>query len=419
MVLRRRQLVVGAGAVGAHALLGGCAAPSETQSDANTELYVGLGRTREVAVLDAASDEVRARIALDALATPGRPGVPGMMGVGPTGAAAVLPLMSSGPAIGVISPASRRDDAEALPVVRARKGTRRCAAVTVGTGRSRGGRFGPTEAVQGLAADARGNAYILLGNVAGLEPSYAAIVDLARSATLRHLSLASIGESVFALAVLPDGERLFAAIWEWDPQRVGRYGATGQGRLVALETRTGRVVRQAALPADACVTDLALAPPSPGVTPASDPGALALYAVVATPGPSQDEDEWWLPRTAYSLVSLDSETLDPGPTWPLDTRPTALSVVPGAGGAPRAYFLTGWAGSVTRKLVAVDLGASGKVREWPMPYGSFGLAVSPVGKAYVADGFGDRLWRLDTSTDTLMSPVPLPGAPISVAARPF
>ncbi|HEU5315610.1 MAG TPA: hypothetical protein VFX49_05835 [Chloroflexota bacterium] len=41
---------------------------------------------------------------------------------------------------------------------------------------------------------------------------------------------------------------------------------------------------------------------------------------------------------------------------------------------------------------------------------------SPAGKAYVADPFGDRVWRVDTTTNTLLAPLPLTGAPIALAA---
>ena len=48
----------------------------------------------------------------------------------------------------------------------------------------------------------------------------------------------------------------------------------------------------------------------------------------------------------------------------------------------------------------------------------FLLAISPVGKAYVADCTGDRLWRVDTVTDTLLGAMPLVGAPIALATPP-
>ena len=45
------------------------------------------------------------------------------------------------------------------------------------------------------------------------------------------------------------------------------------------------------------------------------------------------------------------------------------------------------------------------------------LTVSGAGKVYVADIIGDRLWRVDTRTDTLLGALPMPGAPLALAAR--
>jgi hypothetical protein len=57
-------------------------------------------------------------------------------------------------------------------------------------------------------------------------------------------------------------------------------------------------------------------------------------------------------------------------------------------------------------------------RDWPLPACCSGLVASPAGKAYVADVLGDRLWRVDTRTNTLLGSVAMPGAPIALAARP-
>jgi hypothetical protein len=37
---------------------------------------------------------------------------------------------------------------------------------------------------------------------------------------------------------------------------------------------------------------------------------------------------------------------------------------------------------------------------------------------YVADALGDKLWRVDTHANTMLTPLPLAGAPIALAARP-
>lgn len=63
-------------------------------------------------------------------------------------------------------------------------------------------------------------------------------------------------------------------------------------------------------------------------------------------------------------------------------------------------------------------GDAATVRQWPLSGGCLSLAVCTTGKLYVADVLADRLWRVDTSTNTLLGDLPMPGAPIAVAARP-
>jgi hypothetical protein len=41
-----------------------------------------------------------------------------------------------------------------------------------------------------------------------------------------------------------------------------------------------------------------------------------------------------------------------------------------------------------------------------------------VGKVYVADAMGDRLWRVDTHTQTFLGAMSLAGAPLALAAGP-
>ncbi len=86
----------------------------------------------------------------------------------------------------------------------------------------------------------------------------------------------------------------------------------------------------------------------------------------------------------------------------------------------RAYLLrgAGYGGAWSRHLASLDLASGAVTRQWPLPEGALALGVSPAGKAYVADALGDRLWRVDTRTDTFLGSVPMPGTPIAVAARP-
>ena len=97
-------------------------------------------------------------------------------------------------------------------------------------------------------------------------------------------------------------------------------------------------------------------------------------------------------------------------------QPDALSIT---SDGRYAYFLSGPAfGSPwERQLTALDLSGSGTSGRWPLPEGCLALAVSSVGKVYVADTTGDRLWRLDTRTGRLLSPLALAGAPLALACR--
>ncbi len=414
--MRRREILLGAAAGVAGV---GCAPGQDGGAVGVAEVYVGLARARSVAVVDVASDEVRRRIPLTAL---GERGLPWQIGVGPVGNAAVLPLTVSagvGPQIGVIGEAEQaRGGGAGGRRERARTSHGgRCEVVGVGTGGARTRSVSFAEAAQALTADARGRAYVLVsdgwGGLGG-GASYAAVVDLRSGAVLRHLPVAAAGEIVLALLAVPDGTRLLAAVWT--PElAVGSWRA-GSGRLVALDTATGQQRARAVLPAHAAVTDLAVGALPPGAAGAGVAGEQAVYAVVAEPGPAVEEDEWWAPGTGFWLTAFGAERLDEVGTWPLDQRPSALAVLPDG---RRAYLLGGaYAGPWPRHLSSLDLAGGAVTRRWPLPEGARALAVSPAGKAYVADALGDRLWRVDTRTDTLLGSIPMPGVPLAVAARP-
>ena len=396
----------------------GCAWPARGGAFDAPEVFVGLARDRAIAVVDPVTDRVTARISIETLGTRGRPW---QLLVGPRGTAAMLPLTSAGePQIGLIAPSAPASgggvlgaatDAERRSVL-----TRRCTWMRVGDRTLPASQFvGSGEVAQSLAADARGTAYVLVGDQMGGRPAYAAVVDLARGAVARHLPLGAAGEAVLALAVEPEGTRLYAAIWRWDESG----GHVGQGRVLALDPATGAVRAQYWLPDAAVATDLALAPPPPGRTASTSTGpqpARALYAVTASPGPSQRDDEWWAPGTRFGLLRLDAARLDPIDEWPLDRQPSALAVTPDG---RRAYFLAGPPFGVpwTRQLVGLDLATGALAGRWPLPEGCLALAASSVGKVYVADTVGDRLWRVDARTDTFLGSMPMPGAPLALTAR--
>jgi DNA-binding beta-propeller fold protein YncE len=116
------------------------------------------------------------------------------------------------------------------------------------------------------------------------------------------------------------------------------------------------------------------------------------------------------------LLVLDVDQLDDLDVWSLDRQPAALAIRPDGG---RAYLVlsSGVDGPWSRELVSLDLGG-GATHRWPVPSGSFVVEMSPVGKLYLADTLGDHIWRLDTRTDTLLTPLHFPGAPLALGSRP-
>jgi hypothetical protein len=447
--------------VGGAAAVAGCAPGAPGSGGATADLYVGLGRARQVAVLDAVDDRVRELISVAGL---GSRGVPGQIGVGPGGSAAVLPIVSTAASVGVVPRASAgeaarvqadaaRDAGQPGPAGSQRNATRTvperagCSWLRIGTGdagdgSARGGRgggsggmngsdssrgAGPKEVAQGLAADGSGHAYVLVGDTWSRGPAVAAVVELERKRVVRHLTLGAADEVALALHALPDGTRLYAGLWRYD----AGYGQPGTGRLVALDAATGAERARAPLPRDAAVIDFAVAAPPAGIPLRStEPsGGHALYALVRLPGPALDD---WDVFARLSLAAFDPEALRLLAWWPLDGSPSAMAVTPDGS---RAYFLhVGAAG----RLIALDLTAAGAAagqpaqlagtggaptpaatRQWWLPGGCLALACSPVGKVYVADAFGDRLWRIDARTNTMLGDIPLPGAPITLATRPI
>ena len=399
---RRRVLAM---LCAATAATSGCTGPADPSVGATGDVYVALGKARAIAVLDPATDKEVGRISLESL---GKQSHPWRLGISPTGGAAVMPLTGL-PSIGLVSAGEKpRTGGTARPA--ARGGGRRCEWVRVDSGRP-AAQTGPTpEIVQGMTADAVGRAYVLVTDSAGSGPSYAAIVDLETGAVLRRLPLAAAGESVLALQAAREGTRLYASVWRWDDDTAGPGLTEGVGRVVAVDTGDGRTVAQMTLPANAAATDLALA-----ASPGGSSGAV--YASIATPGPSRDENETWYrsPRR-YDLAAVDHGRLSTLAVWRLPQRPNAMAVTPDGA---RAYILSGsWSGSPwSMRLTSVDLATGAPTAEWPLPPSCASLAMAPVGKLYVADVLGDRLWRVDTLRDAFLGSVSQPGAPMAVAAR--
>ncbi|HEV2121490.1 MAG TPA: hypothetical protein VGW38_01795, partial [Chloroflexota bacterium] len=269
-----------------------------------------------------------------------------------------------------------------------------------------------------MTADARGRAYVLVSSPYARASSYIAVMDLATGTVLRHLCVAEQGESVLALRATPDGEMIYASVWRWPgyPQMVDHAGTSG--RLLAISTQTGHTVARASLPDETAVVEISLAAPPAGSRLVGDPGALALYAITSTPGPKKDEMLYPTHSTRYTLTAFDSDHLGAITFWDLEHQPSGIVVTPNG---QRAYLLhgaTSWA-PWSRTLTSLDLTSGGVAQAWPLPPGCYNIAYSAIGKLYVTDTLEDRLWRVNTATDTFLGSIPMPGAPVAVAARPL
>ena len=391
-------------ATAATAATAACTGPVDPSVGATGDVYVALGKARAIAVLDPATDNEVGRISLASL---GQASHPWRLGISPNGGAAVMPLKSMS-SIGLVS-AGEKPRAGATGKA-ARGGDRRCEWVRVDSGRRVPYAGSTPETAQALTADAAGRAYVLMGDGLASGPSYAAIVDLETGAVVRHVPLAAPGESVLALQAARDGSRLYASVWRWDDGRGGPGASPGTGGLLALDPRDGRPVAQVTLPNHAAVTDLALAAGPSG-------RAGAVYASIATPGPSRDEDDGWYSYPGqYELAALDPGRLSTLAVWQLPHRPNATTVTPDGA---RAYLLSGsWSGGPwSMRLTSLDLATGAQTAAWPLPPSCLSLALAPAGKLYVADVLGDRLWRVDTRRDLFLGSIAMPGAPLAVAAR--
>ncbi|MGH2354617.1 MAG: hypothetical protein ACRDJN_23660, partial [Chloroflexota bacterium] len=390
---RRRGLQLGIGAAAAPVLGGGCAPPARPGGVAGAELYVGLGRDRAVALVDTVADQVRARISVAML---GARALPAHIGVGPSGNAVVLPLSAKTPHVGVIKYASSATALADTPPRRRRSGERRsrdreslrCARVRLDVAEEAA--LGAPDTVRaapapvGLTSDSRGRAYVVLGDPrtgAHAERAEVVVLDLARGVVLRQWPVATEGESVLALAVSPDGRRLFIALWRWPAYHAGTAASavpTTAGRLVALDTVTGKPQAELGLAGGAAITDLSVAAPPPG----SASPAPAVYAVTATPGPVLTGDDRWVPGTRFTLQAWDGRSLHLLAAWSLDEEPAGMAMLPDG---TQAYLLTGTTSlrnGWSRQLEQLDLAAGAVTHRWPLPGGCVALAAAPPRKVY-------------------------------------
>jgi DNA-binding beta-propeller fold protein YncE len=461
--LGRRSLLGGALSALALASAPACAPPAGPSVGAsNAHVFVGLvglGRRREVAILDAVTDRVVDHISLKPL---GERGFPWHLSVDPSGNAAVLPL-SYGPRVGLLKP-TPRSAAPSLPLPGSSGLSTTSVTATPAThGRqalwldlaskiskdvvnASSARPLPSWVAKGtedkaahpsvlfdlsdlpeaykaemLTTDAQGHLYVVLSDTFGRVPTYVAVIDQTGGTVLRYLKVAGAQDRVLAIQAHPDGGSLYVSLWRWPRSPYGFSEESGQtpGLLVAIDTHTGSVQSTANLPDHSAAVDITLSGPPPGTRLFTDPGAHAIYAITSTPGP-RHIDPYDLSLQAdprYSLIAYGDRPLEAISIWALDRRPAAFTVI---AGGKRAYLLSGSSSWLpwSKTLTSFNLAAGAADQEWPMPPSCMALSHSHIGKLYVTDTLGDQLWRVNTTTNTLLSSLPMAGAPITVAARP-
>ncbi len=435
---RRDALLKGLGLAAAAAGGGiACAPPATPRNVAPAQLYVSLARDRVVAILDSVTDRVVQRLSLASL---GRQGHASQIAVGPNGAAAVIGVSGTSTDVGLVCPTERAPGAAPAQTNRAgalalalRHADRlagrhadpqdaRCERVAVVEGEPEERRTDPAYLVTDkvgarlLTRDDLGRAYVVVSDAVGRQDSSVTVLDLDSGSVLRHLPLGRAGERIAALTAAPNGSHLFAAMYPVATR--GASGPIGPTRLLALDTETGRVLADSELPRETgAVSAMVVGPAPQGAAAGGLPaGAQALYVALANQAPHYQEDDSIATVVKPLLLALDIESMEPVDLWGLDHTPAGVAV---RADGRRAYILlsSGIDGPWARELISLSL-VDGSARRWPVPSGAFALELSPVGKLYIADTLGDQIWRLDTRTDNLLTPLSLPGAPLALGSRP-
>lgn len=447
----QRRSLLRAGLVGgvAAAMLSACGpVVGPRVGETTTQVYLGLGKARQLVVLDAISDAIVERTSFQGL---GDRAVPWQVAVAPAGNAAILPISPISAKIPWFNAQARTRATTTASLFRgasplstvvatvtgdtSREQTNGYSWITLtpsgdgpaanGTAEAVASSWGKERRAQRMTSDNNGHAYIVVGDTLERQPAYVAVMDLVTGTTQRYCKLCEAGESVLEVLVHPNGQTLYASIWHWDEQTTASPGNAAKatstvptrGRLIALDTQTGKVRTEVAFGDSAAVISLAIAGSPPGTKLAASPGASAVYAVISSPGPVEKADADVVSNRRYTLMAYDDRQLEPLATWMLDHRPGAITVTPDGS---RSYLLSHPTSMLpwSQRLSCMDLSSGKVVEEWPLPPGCFSMAYSTVGKLYIPDALGDTLWRVNTMTNTLVGSIPMPGAPIAVAARP-
>ena len=427
---RRRSALLAALAVAAGAgSVSACATPGRTAGREQTDLYVSLGRSRTLAVVDTVAGRIAAR--LDGF--PSRwQSAAGELAVGAGGLLAALPLGRSGSTLGVVRQRrSLAPDRAAATLQEVFVGAAGDATIAGASGRAAHRTSRPNHALQ-VVADARGTAYVLTAEHIYRGASTIAVVSLAAGTVVRQFPISAQGETVLALAVDPEGRRLYASTWRPDSPDEPMASSVPPaslvqpspgGTLVAIDLANGRVTGRTPLGDQVVARSLVYVhrptyDAAPQTTPAgSDPGVggAKLLALLTEP-PQDDRNDGWKDMTGYcELAAFSVEDLLPEQVWPVGTCATNLAV--DAGGR-RAFILREQGSDWRRDLLALDL-RSGATKTWPMPEMAAAMAVCRTNRLYVADLERDRLLVFDTATAAPLPPLDMGDAPVAVSTFPW
>jgi hypothetical protein len=269
-------------------------------------------------------------------------------------------------------------------------------------------------------ADRRGLAYVVVGDSTGARGSDLLVLELATGTVLRRLPLSADGEAVVALAVAPDGRRLYVSTWRPDRPHSGwgQWWARGAGRLSVVDPRDGHTIAETSFPDSASIRTLSVVPLPPGTAQRfldDHDRASVVFAALVTPIASAVFDDSGSLDEAGSLLAIDAASLDTIALWRTPRVPRAM-VFRAEG--ERAYLLGGAGAPAMQYLQSLDLYRGVVRKEWMVPDGTTDLALTGNGKVYVNDPAGHQLWRFDAQTDTALGPLTLEDAPLAVAARP-
>ena len=353
-------------------MLAGCSVPGRDAASAGLLLYVANAADSTITQMDGASGSATV-VPLPAGSTPEQ------VALGPNGSVLVLSHAATHAAkVFTISPSRGRWTARSVPVEV--DGARQM--LLAGDG-------GPMAAVA---------YHVPAGDENGISlVCHLALVDVLTGSVRRTESVCRRGELVKALAVesSPSATTVYVGIMKLAPN-IASSGAVVNGRVVAIDARSGAVVATAPLAGAPAHVVLAGSSASPG---------RWLYVVEAAPGPDGDYavGGWW------RLLALDPVMLDMQREIALPYLPTGFVVAPGG---DRAYALT--PPDDTLRQVNLATGAESVLAK--LPGAGLGLAIAG-DRVYVTSPYGSEVWAVDRRRGQVVRTIHVGAHPVAMVVR--